>query len=327
MRTKTRKFTSLRRAGLVLTAVAALLLPAPLAAAAPQASSGGTSVIDLPGAGGAEGIAAGKGTTFFAGDLATGNIYRGDIRTGTADLFITDPAGPMAVGMKVDVKNDLLFVAGGGTGQAYVYDLQTRDTVAIYQLIPAGTGFINDVTLTHDGAWFTNSVEGSLYFVPVDNKGVPGELEIKPLSGPAANTGFGFNLNGITSVRGGQTLIVAHSGLGALFTVDPESEGSSLISAPITVTDAAGNPVVLTNVDGIIVQGKTLWAVQNFLNQVSRIQLDATLSSGIVQEVITSPNFVIPTTAALFGGTLALPNAKFMTGATDFEVVLVDARS
>ncbi|MGX9899926.1 hypothetical protein ACW0JT_08390 [Arthrobacter sp. SA17] len=143
------------------------------------------------------------------------------------------------------------------------------------------------------------------------------------MSGPAANDTFGFNLNGITSVRGGQTLIVAHSGLGTLFTVDPEAGGS----APIMVTDAAGNPVELTNVDGIIAQGNTIWAVQNFLNQVSRVQLDATLSSGVVEEVITSPDFVIPTTAALFGGTLALPNAKFMMGATEFEVVLVDARS
>lgn len=323
MHTKARKFTSFRSAAATIAALAALLLTAPATLAAPQASNGGTSVIDLPEAEGAEGIAAGKGTTFFAGDLVTGDIYRGDIRTGTAEEFITAPAGREAVGMTVDVKNDLLFVAGGSTGQAYIYDLETGDTVATYQLIPAGTGFINDVTLTHEGAWFTNSAEGSLYFIPVDNQGNPGALDVLPLSGPAANDTFGFNLNGITSVRGGQTLIVAHSGLGALFTVDPEAGGS----APIMVTDAAGNPVAVTNVDGIVAQGNTIWAVQNFLNQVSRIQLDATLSSGIVEEVITSPDFMIPTTAALFGGTLALPNAKFMTGATDFEVVLVDARS
>lgn len=322
MRTNASHFTSIRRAALGLIAVAGLLLPAPAAVAAPQASSG-ISVIDLPGATGAEGIAAGKGTTFFAGDLVSGDIYKGDIRAGTAAEFIDAPAGRAAVGMKVDVKNSLLFVAGGATGQAYVYDLQTRASVATYQLVPAMSGFINDVTLTHDGAWFTNSAAGALYFIPVDNQGNLGALDVRRLSGPAANTSFGFNLNGITSVRGGQTLIVAHSGLGALITVDPEAGGS----ARINITNAAGNPVRLTNVDGIIARGNTIWAVQNFLNQVSRIQLDATLSSGVVKEVITSPNFVVPTTAALFGGTLALPNAKFGMGATDFEVVLVDARS
>jgi hypothetical protein len=323
MRNKDWKFTSFRRAAVAIAALAALLLTAPPTLAAPHASSGGTAVIDLPGAAGAEGIAAGTGTTFYAGDLVTGDIYQGDIRTGIAEEFITAPAGREAVGMKVDVKNDLLFVAGGSTGQAYVYDTETGATVSTYQLVAAGTGFVNDVTLTHDGAWFTNSAAGALYFIPVDNQGNPGDLVVLPLSGPAANTSFGFNLNGITSVRGGQTLIVAHSGLGTLFTVDPEAGGS----APITVTDPSGNPVTLTNVDGIIAQGNTIWAVQNFINQVSRIQLDATLSSGVVEEVITSPDFVIPTTAALFGGTLALPNAKFMMDATDFEVVLVDARS
>ena len=84
----------------------------------------------------------------------------------------------------------------------------------------------------------------------------------------------------------------------------------------------------MPNVDGIIVRGDTLWAVQNLSNQVSRIRLDRSLSSGEVQEVITSPHFDVPTTAALFGDTLALVNAKFTTpAATTFEVVLVNARS
>ena len=84
----------------------------------------------------------------------------------------------------------------------------------------------------------------------------------------------------------------------------------------------------MTNVDGIVVRGDTLWAVQNLLNQVSRIDLNGSLRSGEVQEVITSENFDVPTTAALFGNTLALVNAKFATpAATSFEAVLVKARS
>ena len=65
-----------------------------------------TSVITLPGATGAEGIAAGEGDTFFAGDLLNGNIFRGDIDKGKAKLFITAPEGRAAVGMKVDRDND-----------------------------------------------------------------------------------------------------------------------------------------------------------------------------------------------------------------------------
>ena len=84
----------------------------------------------------------------------------------------------------------------------------------------------------------------------------------------------------------------------------------------------------MTNVDGIVVRNSTLWAVQNFLNQVSRIELHGSLGKGEVQEVITSKDFDVPTTAVLFGNTLALVNAKFATpAATSFEVVLVKACS
>jgi sugar lactone lactonase YvrE len=314
----------IRRAAVGILALAAFLVPAPLATAARADRDDRTSVITLPGATGAEGIAAGEGDTFFAGDLLNGNIFRGDIDKGKAKLFITAPEGRAAVGMKVDRDNDLLFVAGGGTGQAYVYDLETKKTVKVYDLAPAGASFINDVTLTHDGAWFTNSRAGELYRIPISRDGIPGDARTLALDAPAGTVDEGFNLNGIAASKNGHLLIVAHFGRGALYSVDPDDGSNRLID----VTDSSGAPVTVTNVDGLVVRGNTLWAVQNFLNQVSRIDLKESLRSGEVQEVITSKNFDVPTTAALFGNTLALVNAKFATpSASSFEVVLVAARS
>ena len=84
----------------------------------------------------------------------------------------------------------------------------------------------------------------------------------------------------------------------------------------------------MPNVDGIVLEAGRLWAVQNFSNQVSRIRLAPDLSSGVVEEVITSPLFEVPTTAARFGRRLAVVNAKFDTGipptADQYEVVVVD---
>lgn len=315
---------AIRRAAVALLAAAAFLIPAPVAAASRSGNEDRPSVITLPGATGAEGIAAGEGTTFFAGDRLNGNIFRGDIQEGKAKLFITAPSGRAALGMKVDRHNGLLFVAGGATGQAYVYDLETKKTVALYQLAGANESFINDVTLTREGAWFTNSRAGELYFVPVSRDGDPGNVRTLKMQPEAGTVDPGFNLNGIAAAKGGHKLIVAHTGRGALYTVDPETGSNELIS----VTDSSGAPVTLSNVDGIIIRGNTLWAVQNLLNQVSRIRLDGSLGAGEVQEVITSDNFDVPTTAALFGKTLALVNAKFTTpAATSFEAVLVDARS
>jgi hypothetical protein len=99
----------------------------------PAAIARSAEVIVLPGASSAEGITAGRGATFYAGDLFAGDIFRGNIRRGTAELFIDAPAGRMAVGMAADLRHDLLFVAGGFTGQGYVYDLNSGATVASYQ--------------------------------------------------------------------------------------------------------------------------------------------------------------------------------------------------
>ena len=80
----------------------------------------------------------------------------------------------------------------------------------------------------------------------------------------------GFHLNGIAAADEGHKLIVAHTGRGALYAVDPR-DGSN---KKIEVTDSDGAAVTLTNVDGIVVRDDTLWAVQNFLNQVSRIEMN-----------------------------------------------------
>lgn len=303
--------TILRRA---FTALMSLLLVALVAAFAMPAAAAPADVIVLPGATSAEGIANGGGTTFYAGDLFAGDIFRGDVQRGTAELFIDAPAGRMAVGMAADLAHDLLFVAGGFTGQAYVYDTLTGATVATYQF-PAGA-MINDVALTKDGAWFTDSFQPRLYFVPVSAAGVLGSFLTLQLTGPAAEISGQFNLNGIQATPNGKTLIVAHSTNGELYTVDPVSGASATIAG-----------VSVPGVDGIVLLGKRLWAVQN-TDQVTRVQLSAHLTSGVIEEVITSDLFQTPATAARFGSRLAVVNAKFDTGfpptAEEWEVVLVD---
>jgi sugar lactone lactonase YvrE len=302
----------LRRALLVLI-VTVCVLPVPGATAAPAAD-----VIVLPGASSTEGIAVGRGSTFYAGDIFRGDIFRGDLQHGTAELFIHAPAGRMAGGMKVDIPSALLFVAGGSTGQAYVYDTATGATVATYQLAnPAAGTFINDVTVTRQGAWFTDSIQAMLYCVPIGTGGTPGPARNLALSGPAADTSGQFNVNGIAATPDGSTLIVAHTALGKLMTVNPATGNSAVIAG-----------VSVPNVDGILLEAGTLWAVQNFSNQIAQIRLSADLSSGVLEDTIRSPLFEVPTTIARHGDQLAVVNAKFDTGfppkASRYEVVIVE---
>jgi sugar lactone lactonase YvrE len=291
----------------------------------PAAAS--SDVIVLPGARSAEGIARGEGDTFYAGELFGGDIFRGDLGNRTAERFIDAPAGRGAVGMFADLRHDLLFVAGGFNGQAYVYDLDSGATVETYQFAPPSpaqgtpTTVINDVTVTRDGAWFTDSRQGVLFFVPVDHRGKPGTFRTLDLDGPAADTSGDFNLNGIAAVRDGRSLIVAHSARGQLLTVDPATGESAEIAG-----------VSVPGVDGIVVKHRHLWAVQSRTDttgdQVTEVRLRRNLTAGRVVEVITDDAFQTPSTAIRVDGRLAVVNAKFDTGfpptAKQYEVVLVD---
>lgn len=278
------------------------------------------SVIGLPGATSAEGVATGNGSSFYAGDLFLGDIYRGDLRSGVASLFVDAPSGRTALGMKVDVPHDLLFVAGGFTGQAYVYDARTGADVAVLQLAnPAQPTAINDVIVANGAAWFTDSFRPNLYRVPIAADGSIGAPSTLVVTGPAADLTGAFNMNGIAAAPNGKTLIVAHSANGTLYTVNPVTGASAAIVG-------ADVPFV----DGILFEAGRLWAVQNSANQVTELRLSPDLSSAMVERVITSPDFEVPTTVARHGSSLVVVNAKFDTGfpptATSYEVVIVDGR-
>jgi sugar lactone lactonase YvrE len=281
------------------------------------------ATITLSGATSAEGIATGAGSTFYAGDLFKGDIYRGDLRSGSVSLFIDAPDGRNALGLKADLDHGLLFVAGGFTGQGYVYDLRTGADIAQFQFGTPPNSIVNDVIVAGGAAWFTDSVQPNLYRVPINDDGSVGSASTLTLTGPAAEVTPGFNLNGIAATPDGSTLIVAHSNNATIYTVDPTTGASAGI-------DGADLP----NVDGILFEAGRLWAVQNFSDQVTELRLSPDLGSATVVRVITDEDangaFETPTTAARFGNRLAVVNAKFDTGfppsATSFEVVIVDGR-
>jgi sugar lactone lactonase YvrE len=300
----------------LLGAVGLVSLVAVTGIVAPAAAAPATDVIVLPGAISAEGIAVGRGSTFYAGDLFGGDIFRGDLQRGTVELFVDTPPGQMSVGLKVDDASGLLFVAGGFSGQGFVYDALTGAAVATYQFgTPGQPSIINDVVITQAGAWFTDSAQPRLYFVPIGPGGVLGASSVLTVIGPAADTSGEFNLNGIAATPDGRTLIVGHSTAEALYTVDPVT-GESTRLAPIP------------GPDGLLYKAGRLWVAQPFLNQVSELRLSPDLTGGVVTEVITSPLFQTPTTVAIHGNRLAAVNAKFDTGlpptADEYEVVIVD---
>ena len=277
-------------------------------------------VISLPNGFQPEGIAIGKGSTFYVGSIPTGAIYSGDLRTGEGAVLVEAQAGRFAIGLKFDDRTGLLFVAGGPSGSAYVYDGETGANVGDPIQLTTLPSFINDVVITNDAAYFTNSFQPILYKVPLTNNGglpaVP-TSEAIPLGGDYQFTPGAFNANGIAATPNGKTLIIVNSSEGALYQVDPNTGVATSIDLG-TVSVPFG--------DGILLQGKTLYVVQNQLNQIAVVELSSDLSSGTIVETITSPDFRVPTTVAKFGSSLYAVNARFGTPPTpdtEYEVVRV----
>ena len=294
-----------RHSGLV--ALASLILVA----------SAGTSarpfpdLIPLPANFGPEGIAVGNGSTFYVGSLAAstrGQILVGDLRTGEfVELVASD--GLNATGMKHDPRSNLLFVARSNSGMGTIFDASTGDVVASYQFKTAPT-FINDVVITREAAYFTDTQAPFLYRVALGPAGAPA-TEFGSISLPAA-----FRTNGIAATPNGEDLFVVSGA--QLYRLDTATHTPTLV-------DLGGD--TLPNADGLLLDGKTLYVVQNFLHRIAVVELSSDYLSGEIVRFITepfasNPDTKVPTTIAKFGDALYAVTAGFAAPSPDFVVRL-----
>ena len=278
-------------------------------------ASAGTSarpfpdLIPLPADFGPEGIAVGNGSTFYAGSLAAatrGQILVGDLRTGeTATLVPADDVP--ATGMKYDARSDLLFVARAASGMGTVFDAASGDIVASYQFHAAPT-FINDVVITREAAYFTDTQAPFLYRVALGPAGEPA-ADFTEIPLPAT-----FRTNGIAATNDGEHLFVIATA--QLYRLDTATHTPVLVDLGVET---------LPNADGLLLDGKTLYVVQNIRNRIAVVELSPDYLSGTVVRFITepftsNPDTKVPTTIAEFGHALYAVTAGFAAPAPDFVV-------
>jgi sugar lactone lactonase YvrE len=286
-----------------LLAVLGAVLAAALVIVAVAVAGKGPERIALPDGYRPEGIAAGKGKSIYVGSIPTGRVLEIDTKTRASRESVPAREGHAAIGLKYDKREDRLFVSGGPTGKAFVYDASSGAELAAFQLTaPAQPTFINDVVLTRNAAYFTDSGQPVIYAVKRDLSAVT----------PIALTGFpmteGGNLNGIEAARKGRVLLAIQSSEGVLWRIDPATGSHAAV-------DLHGTE--LTNGDGLLlISSRTLLVVQNRLNQIAVVKLDRGLRSGRVVRTITHPDFDVPTTVARKRRSLYLPNARFTTPPT-----------
>lgn len=245
-----------------------------------------------------EGIVVADGS-FYVGSTTDGTIFRGDIASGDVTVF-AEGQQPSAIGTTVDATGRL-WVAGGGSGNVYRYSTETGELTGTFTTPAADATFLNDAVATSDGyVYVTDSMRSTLFRVATDADGGEMESWLSLEGTPAAYT-QGFNLNGIVVTPDEASLLVIKSNTGELFRID---------IADMSVHDV-GVDAELTNGDGLVLEGRTLYVVRNANQHVMPVQMSESFDAGNAGEPITSETFRFPTTAAYYEGSLLVVNSQF----------------
>lgn len=262
--------------------------------------------IALPNGFAADGIAFGRGSTFYVGSLATGAIWQANAATGAGRQLVNPPDGRSACGVAYDARTNRLFVAGAGTGQAYVYDATSGATLAVYRLSDPNALLtdIQSVTVSGNAVYFTDLFQPVLYRIPLGPNGqLPSQsaVQVLPYSGDFQFVPDNLNTSGIVGTPNARWLLTVNVTTGLLYRVDPTS-------AQTRAVNLGGGS--LANGDGLALVGHTLYVVEVFPGQVAAVTLNDDFTSGVIApQALTNPALDFPGHLAAFGSSLYVVNA------------------
>lgn len=293
-------------------------------------------IIDTPNGSAPEGFAIGNGHTAFNGS-PNGSIVKIDLRSGESEVLVPvrdpDIAGGacFVLGLRYDPRTNYLYAAGCVGGNAYVYDADTGALIMEYQLTEPFTSVINDLTITRDAVYFTDSYRPVLYRLALSKNGQPlsdaGAVTEIPLPADIFTQDFLGGEpccagNGIVASPDGNTLVIGHSNLAKLFRVKPATGevDEILLYAPLDGF-----------LDGLAIKGHRLYIMTpGFPEPESRIQiveLEPNFLLGRYVDAITDPDLDDVASGAIFGNSLYVNNARysqFPGGDTPYWITKID---
>ncbi len=245
---------------------------------------------------------------FFVGSTQDGAVYKGNVRGDSREMEVFLERGEdgrsSVTGMKVDERGRL-WIAGRTTGRAFVYDAGSGDLIQAFETPRTAETLINDVTVTEDAAYFTDSFRPVLFRVPLTSGGL-GEVEPwLDFRGTPIRYRGGFNLNGIAATEDGRFLITVQFNTGRLYRIDSETR-------EITEIDLGGE--TLRTGDGLLLDGRTLYVVREVPGEVVPVRLSEDFASGTAGEAFSDPSFRFPTTIARYDDRLLVVNSQLNTG-------------
>jgi Cu-Zn family superoxide dismutase len=295
----------MRTKGFLLTAVAVALL------ATPARAHDRDRDFDLPQAGVyIEGIGVDEhaGVFYVSSTNQSGTIYRGRLSGRERRLEVWQPATPGNDGRGIEVdRAGRVFVAGGPAAEVRVFDRRG----ALLAELPTGVSgsYLNDLWIGPDGAAYVTDSSLPVIWRVSNRSGHWRVDRFLDVSGTIAYTPplTDFDLGGITLSRSGRYLLTTQGTTGQLWRID-------LWTRRISEVDLGGTRVV--NADGIVLRGHTLYVVQNFSRQISKLRLGRRFESGTLERVLPTPADRTFTTAKPVGRTLLAVDSKFGFPAT-----------
>jgi sugar lactone lactonase YvrE len=241
---------------------------------------------------------------FFVSSTSDGTIFKGNIERSAAQVYLPGGADgrTATTGLKVDDTRGRLFVSGAATGNMFVYDLSNGALLGKFTTARTPT-FINDVAVLPNGdAFFTDSQSPIIYRVYTNPAGELAFEEWLNFTGTALQYQQGFNVNGIDASANGQYLFVIQSNTGKLFRIDTSTRA-------VIEVNLGGE--ALTNGDGILLDGQTLYVVRNQQGLIVKVQLADDLASGTVASSTSNGALAYPTTIAKANDRLLVVNSQF----------------
>lgn len=245
--------------------------------------------------------------TFYVSEVTGGEIHRGHVTDKHATVWKDEGEDGRftARGITTD-RHGRVYVAGGPNGidhpgapDLWVYSEGGRLLAALQ--VDEDDAFLNDVAIGPDGAaYFTNSNAPQIFRVTRHH----GEWSVTTWADATGTIAVqeGFNLGGIVVAPDKKSLVVGQGTTGQLWRFDLSTTEASMIE--IGSTD-------LQNVDGLVIHGRTLYAVRNFDHRIVVLRLDRHATRARQVDVMgTDPDRVF-TTAKLLRGRLMLIDSHF----------------
>ena len=262
-----------------------------------------------------EGIELGRDQDFFVGTLSfsgnltnAGAIYKGNLATGEGQILVP-PTGKPLVGLSYDARTDYLYAAtgfGNPNRERGVNVYAGTSGRLLGEIIFGDEMVINDVLVTDTAVYCTDSISTTLYKIPLENDGkvFSSTAEKIEMKGFEMDPG-GLNANGLVGDFDGKELLIINVRTGVLYLVDTESGAAS----PVNIQ---GEEQLFGGGDGLYMDGRTLYIMQNFAQKIAVVDLSDDLTQGTFVKNIVSDDFAIPTTIIGFGNCIYAINSHYL---------------